>query len=51
MAAEVAAHRHAGAGAIVNTSSIGSRRANPELPAYGAMKRALNSLTECAAVS
>jgi NAD(P)-dependent dehydrogenase (short-subunit alcohol dehydrogenase family) len=38
-------------GAIVNTSSIGSRRANPELPAYGAMKRALNSITETAAVT
>ena len=42
--------RSGGGGAIVNTSSIGSRRANPELPAYGAMKRALNSLTESAAV-
>jgi NAD(P)-dependent dehydrogenase (short-subunit alcohol dehydrogenase family) len=40
-----------GSGAIVNTSSIGSRRANPELPAYGAMKRALNSITETAAVT
>ena len=40
-----------GGGAIVNTSSIGSRRANPDLPAYGAMKRALNSLTETAAVT
>jgi NAD(P)-dependent dehydrogenase (short-subunit alcohol dehydrogenase family) len=40
-----------GGGAIVNTSSIGSRRANPELPAYGAMKRALNSITETAAVT
>jgi NAD(P)-dependent dehydrogenase (short-subunit alcohol dehydrogenase family) len=40
-----------GGGAIVNTSSIGSRRANPALPAYGAMKRALNSITETAAVS
>lgn len=36
---------------IVNTSSIGSRRANPDLPAYGAMKRALNSITETAAVT
>ncbi|NAZ74852.1 SDR family oxidoreductase [Kineococcus sp. T13] len=41
----------AGGAAIVNTSSIGSRRANPALPAYGAMKRALNSLTETAAVT
>ena len=40
-----------GGGAIVNTSSIGSRRANPFLPAYGAMKRALNSITESAAVT
>jgi NAD(P)-dependent dehydrogenase (short-subunit alcohol dehydrogenase family) len=43
--------RKGGGGAIVNTSSIGSRRANPALPAYGAMKRALNSLTETAAVN
>ena len=35
----------------MNTSSIGARRANPDLPAYGAMKRALNSITETAAVS
>ncbi|KQO63728.1 SDR family NAD(P)-dependent oxidoreductase [Curtobacterium sp. Leaf261] len=40
-----------GSGAIVNTSSIGSRRANPALPAYGAMKRALDSITETAAVT
>lgn len=51
MAAEAALMRRSGGGAIVNTSSIGSRRANPALPAYGAMKRALNSLTETAAVS
>ncbi|MFE9346802.1 SDR family NAD(P)-dependent oxidoreductase [Streptomyces olivaceus] len=50
MNAEVALMRRGGGGAIVNTSSIGSRRANPALPAYGAMKRALNSLTETAAV-
>ncbi|WP_217171419.1 SDR family NAD(P)-dependent oxidoreductase [Streptomyces sp. AC512_CC834] len=51
MNAEVALMRQGGGGgAIVNTSSIGSRRANPALPAYGAMKRALNSLTETAAV-
>jgi NAD(P)-dependent dehydrogenase (short-subunit alcohol dehydrogenase family) len=43
--------RRTGGGAIVNTSSIGSRRANPALPAYGAMKRALNSITETAAVT
>ncbi|MGW4574874.1 SDR family NAD(P)-dependent oxidoreductase [Streptomyces tendae] len=51
MNAEAALMRRTGGGAIVNTSSIGSRRANPVLPAYGAMKRALNSLTESAAVS
>lgn len=51
MTAEAELMRRTGGGAIVNTSSIGSRRANPALPAYGAMKRALNSLTETAAVS
>ena len=51
MNAEAALMRRSGGGAIVNTSSIGSRRANPALPAYGAMKRALNSLTETAAVT
>lgn len=51
MTAEAALMRRGGGGAIVNTSSIGSRRANPDLPAYGAMKRALNSITETAAVS
>lgn len=51
MNAEAALMRGAGGGAIVNTSSIGSRRANPALPAYGAMKRALNSITETAAVT
>lgn len=52
MSAEVAAIRAtAGRGAIVNNSSVGSHRANPELPAYAAMKRALNSLTESAAVT
>ncbi|WP_018548745.1 SDR family NAD(P)-dependent oxidoreductase [Streptomyces sp. LaPpAH-108] len=52
MAAEVAAIRAtAGSGALVNTSSVGSHGANPELPVYGAMKRALNSLTESAAVT
>jgi NAD(P)-dependent dehydrogenase (short-subunit alcohol dehydrogenase family) len=43
--------RSSGGGAIVNTSSIGARRANPDLPAYGAMKRALMSITETAAVT
>ncbi len=51
MTAEAALMRKGGGGAIVNTSSIGSRRAVPPLPAYGAMKRALNSLTETAAVT
>lgn len=51
MTAEAALMRRGGGGAIVNTSSIGSRRANRALPAYGAMKRALNSITETAAVT
>jgi NAD(P)-dependent dehydrogenase (short-subunit alcohol dehydrogenase family) len=51
MRAEAALMLRDGGGAIVNTSSIGSRRANPDLPAYGAMKRALNSITETAAVT
>ncbi|KPI22217.1 3-oxoacyl-(acyl-carrier-protein) reductase [Actinobacteria bacterium OK074] len=52
MAAEVAAIRAtAKTGAIVNNSSVGSLMGNPELPAYGAMKRAVNSLTESAAVT
>ena len=51
MKSEAALMRQSGGGAIVNTSSIGSRRAVPPLPAYGAMKRALNSLTETAAVT
>ncbi|WP_328766071.1 SDR family NAD(P)-dependent oxidoreductase [Streptomyces sp. NBC_00286] len=52
MAAEIAAIRAtAGTGAIVNNSSVGSLMGNPELPAYGAMKRAVNSLTESAAVT
>lgn len=51
MTSEADLMRRGGGGAIVNTSSIGSRRANPALPAYGAMKRALNSLTESAAVT
>ncbi|SHI43656.1 NAD(P)-dependent dehydrogenase, short-chain alcohol dehydrogenase family [Nocardiopsis flavescens] len=52
LAAQVAAIRAtAGTGAIVNNSSVGSLRGNPTLPAYGAMKRALNSLTESAAVT
>lgn len=33
------------------SSSVGSLMGNAELPAYGAMKRAVNSLTESAAVT
>ena len=52
MAAEVAAIRAtSGTGAIVNNSSVGSLRGNQALPAYGAMKRGVNSLTESAAVT
>ncbi|MFF3191052.1 SDR family NAD(P)-dependent oxidoreductase [Streptomyces misionensis] len=52
MAAEVAAIRAtAKTGAIVNNSSVGSLRANAELPVYGAMKRAVNSLTASAAAT
>ncbi|MFI6578604.1 SDR family NAD(P)-dependent oxidoreductase [Nocardiopsis sp. NPDC050513] len=52
MVAQVAAIREtAGRGAVVNNSSVGSLRGNPALPAYGAMKRALNSLTESAAAT
>lgn len=52
MVAEIDAIRTtAGSGAIVNNSSIGSLRGNPELPIYGALKRALNSLTESAAMT
>lgn len=51
MNAQAVLMRRSGGGAIVNTSSIGSRRANHVLPAYGAMKRALNSITESAAVT
>ncbi|NLU75313.1 glucose 1-dehydrogenase [Streptomyces sp. HNM0575] len=52
MTAEIDAIRAtAGTGAIVNNSSVGSLRGNPELPAYGAMKRAVNSLTESAAIT
>jgi NAD(P)-dependent dehydrogenase (short-subunit alcohol dehydrogenase family) len=52
MVAEVAAIRAtARTGAIVNTSSVGSLMPNPELSPYGAMKRAVNSLTASAAVT
>jgi NAD(P)-dependent dehydrogenase (short-subunit alcohol dehydrogenase family) len=40
----------AGTGAIVNNSSVGSFRGNPGLSAYAAAKRAVNSLTETAAI-
>ncbi|MBY9077377.1 SDR family oxidoreductase [Paenibacillus sp. HN-1] len=39
-----------GTGAIVNNSSVGSFRGNPGLSVYGAAKRAVNSLTETAAI-
>ncbi|MFF3639939.1 SDR family NAD(P)-dependent oxidoreductase [Streptomyces sp. NPDC002564] len=52
MNAEIAAIRAtAGRGAVVNTSSVGSLMANPQLPAYGATKGALNSLTASAAAT
>ncbi|MFJ9469030.1 SDR family NAD(P)-dependent oxidoreductase [Streptomyces caniferus] len=52
MNAEIAAIRAtAKRGAIVNTSSVGSLMANPELPVYGAAKRAVNSLTASASVT
>ncbi|MFF4256815.1 SDR family NAD(P)-dependent oxidoreductase [Streptomyces sp. NPDC001663] len=52
MSAEIAAIRAtAGRGAIVNNSSVGSLMANPWLPAYGAAKRAVNSLTASAAAT
>ncbi|MBL7258202.1 SDR family NAD(P)-dependent oxidoreductase [Paractinoplanes lichenicola] len=52
MVAQVSAIRAtAGRGAIVNNSSVGSLAGNPALPAYGAMKRAVNSLTESAAIT
>jgi NAD(P)-dependent dehydrogenase (short-subunit alcohol dehydrogenase family) len=51
VSAEVKAMRRTGGGAIVNTSSVGSLIGNPALPAYGAAKRAVNSITESAAVT
>ncbi|MYT32026.1 glucose 1-dehydrogenase [Streptomyces sp. SID8354] len=52
MTAEIAAIRAtAKRGAIVNTSSVGSLMGNPQLPAYGAAKRAVNSLTASAAAT
>jgi NAD(P)-dependent dehydrogenase (short-subunit alcohol dehydrogenase family) len=51
VSAEVKAMIPNGGGAIVNTSSVGSLIGNPALPAYAATKRAVNSLTESAAVT
>ncbi|MFG1647409.1 SDR family NAD(P)-dependent oxidoreductase [Amycolatopsis sp. NPDC049252] len=51
VSAEVKAMQRTGGGAIVNTSSVGSLIGNPALPAYGAAKRAVNSITESAAVT
>ncbi len=51
MAAEIhAIIATAQTGAIVNNSSVGSFRGNPGLGIYGAAKRAVNSLTETAAI-
>lgn len=50
ISAEVKAMMQNG-GSIVNTSSVGSLMGNPALPAYGAAKRAVNSITESAAVA
>lgn len=52
MVAEIEAIRAtAKTGAIVNNTSVGSLMANPELPAYGATKRGVNSLTASAATT
>jgi NAD(P)-dependent dehydrogenase (short-subunit alcohol dehydrogenase family) len=51
ISAEVKAMTRSGGGAIVNNSSVGSLIANPGLPAYAAAKRAVNSITESAAVA
>jgi len=52
MTAEISAIRAtARRGALVNTSSVGSLMANPALPAYGAAKGAVNSLTASAAAT
>jgi NAD(P)-dependent dehydrogenase (short-subunit alcohol dehydrogenase family) len=47
---ELKAMLESGGGAIVNTSSIGGLLATPDLPAYGASKWGVNSLTKSAAV-
>jgi NAD(P)-dependent dehydrogenase (short-subunit alcohol dehydrogenase family) len=51
MAAQARVMRATGGGAIVGTSSIASLRQYHLTPVYSAAKRALNSLTESAAVS
>jgi NAD(P)-dependent dehydrogenase (short-subunit alcohol dehydrogenase family) len=51
MAAQVRVMRAAGGGAIVSASSVASLRQFQTTPIYSALKRALNSLTESAAVS
>lgn len=51
MKAQAEVMRAGGGGAIVNTSSLGGLRQSTDLPAYSAIKRALNSLTESAAVT
>lgn len=51
LAAQVRVMRESGGGAIVSTSSIASLRQYHLTPVYSAFKRALNSLTESAAVS
>ena len=51
VSAEVKAMLANGGGAIVNTSSVGGLIAEPAMPAYGAAKRAILSVTESAAVT
>jgi NAD(P)-dependent dehydrogenase (short-subunit alcohol dehydrogenase family) len=51
VSAEVTAMTRTGGGAIVNTSSVGSLRGSLALPAYAAAKRAVNSITESAALA
>ena len=43
--------RRSGAGRIVNVSSRGAFRGEPEIPAYGASKAALNSLGQSLALA
>jgi NAD(P)-dependent dehydrogenase (short-subunit alcohol dehydrogenase family) len=52
MAAEIEAMRATSTnGSLVNNSSVGSLAGNPDLPAYAAAKRGVNSLTQSAALS